>query len=189
MLRIGLAAAVGAAMLAAAPGAASATSSCAEKGSRTLLENRVGRVYEDQRDDTISCSKTTGHHRVLASDSYEYLDNLTLSGHFVAFWWTGCLTVDEHCSAALDVHDVRTGRLVFTTDSNPAVLVLRPNGSVAWSVEGLGDGDDGGYVYRHTARGTTRVDRGLRLDPWSLRLRGSKLSWLNGGERRRATLR
>jgi hypothetical protein len=123
--------------LLAASAPASAASSCAEKGSRTLLDNRVARVYEDQSDDTISCSKATGHHRVLASDSYEYLQHLTLSGHFVAFWWTGCLTVDEHCSSSLDVHDVRTGRRVFSGDLEPAVLVLRSNGSVAWSVLAL----------------------------------------------------
>jgi hypothetical protein len=72
--------------------------------------------------------------------------------------------------------------------------VLRSNGSVAWSENDLDprfedEREEIGVIYRRTRRGTTRLDRGHRVDPDSLVLVGRKLSWLSEGKHRRATLR
>lgn len=171
-----------AALVPAEAGAAS----CAAEGSSTEAENAVARIYRASNDDTFACSKTTGKRKLLAIDAYEYLENLTLRGHFAAYFWQACEAGDHPCYASLEVLDVRRGREVFEADHDPLVLVLRSNGSIAWSVRG---GVSGGWIFRHTARGTTRLDRGRDVDPHSLRLRGTKLEWRSGGERRRATLR
>ena len=164
--------------------------SCAAKGSATLAENSVARIYLDMSDDTIACSKVNGNRLLLLQDSYDYAEELKLRGHFVAHDQHTCDESGFGCFVVLLVHDVRRDDEVFLRRASPETFVLRSNGSVAWTEAGYPDIDGpGGFVFRHTRRGTTRLDAGPRVDVDSLRLTGRKLSWINDGERRRATLR
>jgi hypothetical protein len=187
---IGVVALVAGVLVPSAP--ASAASSCSASGSRTVFENGVARVYEDRDYNTFVCSKVNGTRRMIAFDPEDVAELIVLRGHFVAYGWESCEPPgpEAGCARRLYVRDVRREEPVFASGGEPDWIVLRSNGSVAWSETMLDDADrDVGLIYRHTRRGTTRLDRGRRVDPGSLRLTGRKLSWLNGGERRRATLR
>lgn len=162
---------------------------CGETGSRTRAENSVARVYEDQSEDTIACSKANGRAELIAIDAYEYLPLLVLRGHYVAYHWRACEAGDSPCYASLILRDVRRKEPAFSTDDFPLRLLLRSNGSLAWSIDDRAYPDRGGSIHRRTRAGITRLDRGPGVDPESLRLRGRKLSWLSNGARRRATLR
>jgi hypothetical protein len=85
-------------------------------------------------------------------------------------------------------------------------LRLKSNGSIAWiqcpvlansSVDGnqrpncVSAGRSRNSVYKRdtlTKQGFDRLDSGRQIDPSSLRLRGSTLSWVNHGKPRSATL-
>jgi hypothetical protein len=85
-----------------------------------------------------------------------------------------------------------TGRLRPESYSQVASLVLKPDGAVAW----IGTGNSiishgaGATEVHAIARDRSRLlDSGSAIDSQSLRLRGSRLSWRNGGQTRTATLR
>ena len=64
-------------------------------------------------------------------------------------------------------------------------LVLRPTGSVAWVAD-----DEGRRRVDALSSGDFRtLDSGTGIDPDSLELQGSTLSWTNGGQEKTATLR
>jgi hypothetical protein len=69
-------------------------------------------------------------------------------------------------------------------------VVVRANGAVAWI--GLEHSIVGGStaieVHASGAGGDQVLDSGSRIDPTSLRLHGSRLSWSDGGATRHATL-
>lgn len=177
---------------AAAPDGASAASSCSAKGSRTLAENRVARIYEDVDYDVFACSKVTGENVRIAFDPEDVATLITLRGHFVAYGWESCEPPgpEAGCVQSFYVRDVRRKKPVFAGGGEPDAVVLRANGSVAWSETVLDEDDrDVGEIHRHTRSGTTRLDRGPRVDTGSLKLVRNKLSWLNNDKRRRATLR
>lgn len=176
--------------MALAPSDAGAAS-CASKGSRTFAQNDQARLFRDADLNWLVCSRTTGNAVVLASDPEEWLTRWKLGGSFIAYYWNACEPPgDGPCYGDLRVLDVRRGRYAHSIgDNEPFAIVVHPNGALAWTEEGYGGEDTGGYVYRSTFRGKTRLDRGPDVDPGSLRLRGRKVSWVNGGRVRRATLR
>jgi hypothetical protein len=133
------------------------------------------------------------------------IHSLKLRGRYVAYlsdWQEG-----EEEASVFSVMNVRSGKIaeldfVAYAGRQPwGPYVLKPNGSSAWAVgEGWNDefGDDGAVVVRRCPRAscldTSRqrpvtVDDSPRIALHSLRLAGSKLSWLRAGVRRRATLR
>jgi hypothetical protein len=70
-------------------------------------------------------------------------------------------------------------------------LVLKPDGAVAWVTEATKKLPSHRTYYELHAldsSGSRRLAAGSALDPYSLRLRGSTLTWTRGGERRSATL-
>lgn len=172
-----------------------APSSCFSKGSETIGENAVARVYYDRGDNVIACSKTNGRRNEIAADVYDVIEELSLRGHYVAFIRESCETSGFECSTGVFVVDARrSAEDGFFARGDINTVVLRSNGSIAWSEDDLDprfedEREEIGVIYRHTRRGTTRLDRGHLVDPQSLRLTGRKLSWRHGNEMRRATLR
>lgn len=189
--------AVVAGTLAIAPvGANAGSSSCAAERSFTLAENGKARIYLDRGDNTIACSKTNARRQTIAEDGYDHVSELNLRGHHVAYYKESCEVFDPaECSRGLYVFDVRRpDDEGFSAGGYINTVALRSNGSVAWSEDGLDpryedEREEIGVIYRHTRRGTTRLDRGHEVDPDSLRLNGRKLSWRHGSRVRRATLR
>jgi hypothetical protein len=194
-VRWGAIAIAGGLLALASGGAGAAPSSCSARGSYTVAENGVARVYSDADDYTITCSKANGRRNVIADDSYDLIEDLKLRGHFVAFIRESCETSGFECAEGVYVVDVRRDDdELFFARGDGSTVVLRSNGSIAWSEHDLDpryedERENIAVIYRHTRRGTTRLDRGHLVEADSLRLTGSKLSWRNGGELRRATLR
>jgi hypothetical protein len=69
-------------------------------------------------------------------------------------------------------------------------LVLKRDGAVAWIAEARSIIRNGVDIEVHRAdkRGEAELDSGTSIDPTSLRLRGSDLSWHAGASTRSATL-
>jgi len=61
--------------------------------------------------------------------------------------------------------------------------VLKPNGAIAWIILGRDP-----ELWALDAAGLSKVDAGPALDPQSLELNGSTLTWINNGAIRTATL-
>jgi hypothetical protein len=122
-----------------------------------------------------------------------------LAGKLVAYGLETC-GVDSG-SAVVIVRRLIDGRRVRTdsaisvapVESIPEVesLVLKPGGSDAWIVaaHSLGTHKTTVEVHEH-GRGSVAklLDSGIGIDPTSLRLNGSELSWRDGGGERRAGL-
>jgi hypothetical protein len=155
----------------------------------------------------------------LADPVDDYVSHITMTGRYVAFFDhfedgadPGFVTMN------FSVFDIRRRELVFldrTTEypSNPlalpVVIRLKRNGSVAWSTcpwhESAGSfgeplrcdsakADTRFQIVAHSSFSADRthsqiLDSGPGIDVRSLRLRGSELSWTDGGELRRASLR
>ena len=213
-------------MLAAAltPAAADAKrSTCRPAGSEILAESRTGRVYArdgDQRR-AVACLFRTGARTRLAPSGLdpEVSGPFAIAGRFAAYHWGACeVSGSSGCSYVVDVVDIPTGRIVRSdwtdggapecharTASNTdcgegivAALVLKRNGSVAWTTCDGNPGDGcvedparPARVMRADGRGTRVLDLDRRVDPYSLRLTASRraVTWTRGGERRSASLR
>jgi hypothetical protein len=67
-------------------------------------------------------------------------------------------------------------------------LVAKPDGHVAWIAVSTGIG---GPTHRlvEVHRGRTVLDHGPKIDPHSLKLQGTLLSWKHGSKTRHASLR
>jgi hypothetical protein len=105
---------------------------------------------------------------------------------------------DNDTTTPLAVYDLRRRRRVTVTvllgDEQGIVrrAVLKRNGAFAWIQANEGTNEVLVCTYRPCAsRGFAmpeRVDSGRGIEPQSLRLHGSRVSWLNDGERRSAPL-
>jgi hypothetical protein len=78
------------------------------------------------------------------------------------------------------VRSLRSGRILHKVQGSPVTLVVKPDGAVAWvnptesSVS---------YAIHAVDRAGSRVlASGVGIDPYSLRLRGSVLSWVQNGK-------
>lgn len=114
----------------------------------------------------------------------------------------GVAYFNENGSGELQVFDLRSGRARFTRKlgggggtvqggepvqgHSVGAIVVRRDASAAWTEQQTG----GGYeVIEHDAHGTTVLDDTRTTRPYSLKLNGSTLHWLeHGGEARTATL-
>jgi hypothetical protein len=104
------------------------------------------------------------------------------------------------CFSVITVRDLRDGSVLRNAAVSPAPvpgqpapaesLVLKANGSVAWIVDRaafMGSPRSIDVVAEDTA-GRRILDSGLDIDPQSLALTGSTLTWQKGGTTRSATL-
>jgi hypothetical protein len=177
---------------------AAAARPCRPAGSKALLTTATTRVYEIP-------VRGQGYSRVYAcrysvrrpwrlGDSYDAshdisaIEPLQVHGRFLVY-----SDFYEHYSetaAGITVRDLKTGRRIHRF-SRPyytlAGAVLDSHGSVAW----IGKLSDGSFEARRADRKgeNTRLDAGSAIEPSSLALRGSTVSWRNGGATKTAPLR
>lgn len=114
--------------------------------------------------------------------------DFVLSGRFVAVDETECEPAG--CSGSIAITDLKSGRVRRSASveggagGNAQRMVVKPNGSVAWTRPFNGELE----VVKLDAGGETVVDRGDGVDVESLALAGSILYWTNGGVPRSTTL-
>jgi hypothetical protein len=115
--------------------------------------------------------------------------DFVLSGRFVAVDSVACDPAG--CEGGVDVTDTKTGRTRHGapvdggTGGNAQRMVLKTNGSVAWTRPFNGELQ----VVKLDADGEAVIDRGDSIDVESLALAGSTLYWTNAGVPHSATLR
>jgi hypothetical protein len=128
------------------------------------------------------------------------VDPVVLAGPVVAYGLDTCGT--DFGSSQVMVRDLVSGKLVVSEHAisggvppesfqRVKTVVIKPDGAVAW-LTGFGSvGLSGSHyqVVRVDQRGHALLDTGTGIGPESLRLRGSKVTWTDGGRTRSATLR
>jgi hypothetical protein len=192
---------------------------CFPKGPATLLQNRVARVYrhgpadDSPRFSVVACIFAKGEEMWLDSPIegfYAHLPPaLALNGTVLGWAATDCsqecatefhasdlaLWPDEplNYSAATLREDeqVRIGSLTVTRAGGLAWITCPRRTRSEVVPRCLKPGAKAG-VYRKAAGFDTPTERlavGRDIDPSSLRRRKTRISWIEGGERRRASLR
>ena len=200
-------------LLLAPAGATAAPDRCAVKGSKTERKTKQVRVYTTVRGSNwYSCYRRTGRKtRLDAPKGQTFGDGggleddivvLQVAGPYVGFSRFGAdhpTGVEEEGGATpryfsfVEVVNVKRGRLALSHDvdddpnASPIVtdLVLRPTGSVAWIIDKAGQRS----VVALTSSDLRTLDSGREINPDSLDLQGTTLSWTNGVEVNTATLR
>lgn len=179
---------------------------CKVPGSRTLAQNDFARVYETKTEEgtaLVGCVRSSGRRRPLGEayddgyvESGDYA-NVRLAGRYVAYSWTA---TDISCKAAcppdydpttegIVSYDLRRHKARGVTGAIPVgrALVLSRNGGFAWASRT----DPTGPVEIHASvRGGEDVvlDSG-NIDPTSLAIEITIISWLRDGAERFARLR
>lgn len=201
--------AAGLAAIARATASTPARSACAHAAGRTLASDREARVFRrsDHQGgfDLLGCAFDDNRIVVLSQvdcvdQACTYFGNLRLAGRRTAYSLDETSSNSDH--AVVEVRDLPSGRTLHRSTFEPAVdlgytggttgLVLKRNGSVAWiraTCRPEAPPTSCQYVVlRLDSRGRSRLDAGPDVVPNSLTLKGSTLSWLDGGERRFASL-
>lgn len=186
----------------AANSSSTAAAACGPAGARTLAASGVARVYV--------AGKTAYGCSIHGSKPYRLgqratclgaprVDPVQVSGELAAYGLEQC-GVDTG-STQVVLRRLTDGRRLRSAPAttSPGVesyqsvgsLVLKSDGAVAW----IGDGSSivrhahKIEVYKADSHGSVRlIDAGAAVAPGSLRLRGSKLTWMHGSARRAATL-
>ena len=182
--------------------------SCQRAGSRTVAHNSFARVYEVKSPEAerrlYGCRRSTGKRVLLdtAGDDFaEYLItdyvNVRLAGAHVA--WASS-SVDYSCKAAcppgydgkstsVRVYDLkrRTERAIQGAEALGRALVLSRLGGVAWASRN----DAGSSVEIHASltAGDDRVIDSGNIDPKSLAIEITIISWMRDGVEQFARLR
>lgn len=206
-----LAAVLGVLIAAGAPASGHSTPrACPPKNSHTVAKGRYVRVLRPRArgSDLTACRYATGERRRLENRE----DGRTAFGRpslDVAGNWAATAILDETdpnafpTFVAIDAVNVRTGkrRGVYAdpggfVDVGP--VKVTPRGSLAWvtCAPSMGPNpctetgaDDRVYAWAAEAEKPTLVGSGKDIDPSSLALHGTTLSWLQGGVLRSAPLR
>jgi len=194
---LGIAAAAATAVLVAP--ASGAVRSCNVPGTKTVRSTPYARIYYDRRGRPWSCYRLTGRRVVLDlqvdrfyTPGDAHLGLVRITGRALGYTW-----IDPGIPAVY-VHsvDMRTGRFKHRTRVEPLVIsdpsavtvpqiVVNSAGSLAW-IQKL----EGYYgVWRFDRRGRralTGAGTTSRIN--SLRLRGTRLTWRQGGRLRASSL-
>lgn len=189
-------------------------SGCRSQRAFTHLWAETGRVFQQYAGagsfftHVYACLFESPSKRVDLGQNYdeERLRTFRLSGPYVAFFRSGCAACiwDQQ---SIEVRDLRNGNLVSRPDvrffTRLSDLALKANGSIAWTVERIALGPDGLYpigypneppiveareVWALDSQGQRIIDSGPELNPESLELKDSTLTWINDGTTRSATL-
>ena len=180
---------------------------CASQPGTTIISSSEARVYEQRSvfrwawlPFAYGCLYSLDTRVSLGLDGFDEggigqtLENFRLAGPYLAFACGGNLI--DGCWASVDVVDLRDGsersprldpRVVGSVGAGraPSDVELKDNGSVAW-IAGVDD------KYREVgaldANGQRLLDSGSRIQPDSLALEGSNLTWRKDNELRAATL-
>ncbi len=197
----GLVLAAGALAGGVAHSAFAASAVCGPGMGHTLAENRQARVYSSHGR-VLGCIAGGRRTVVLGSAGFcigqDRIAPVVLSGELAAYG-------SERCGIDTGSTDVRVRRLsdgrrlaAATASDAPGAesyttvtsLVLKPSGSVAWiaTASSLGTHRSLTQVRRLAAGKDVLLDSGARIDPRSLRLRRSNLTWRDGSSTRSARL-
>jgi hypothetical protein len=192
-----------AAALALALGApAEARDRCAYKSSKTLRQTSKLRLYTIASDRFYVCVRANGRRfRVddrRSRDVTMLRSTLTSAGSFAAVAYTDYENEDA-AGLSVTVVDLRSGTRRVHIESPgeftvPRVLalVLRTNGAAAWVYDqasiSTGEGERRREVHAAGTGAIRTLDAGPGIDPASLALDGSRLSWTNDGAGRSATI-
>jgi hypothetical protein len=182
-----------AAVIAVTPTAVASTSGgCHPRGARTIVQDAVGRFYLDATGSWYYCAFGVGTPHLAAHspvpDEPAPVDSTArVSGRFLAFFEEG----GNAGNAGVVVFDMVAGDATFGTAANegsslggfgtPSVLVLKPDGSVAWIYVGAGGQTE---VHRHDKTGSAIVDSGSGIPSRSLAAGGALLYWTDAGSPR-----
>jgi hypothetical protein len=204
----------GLALLLAACGGAAAGSStasgppggsrCGPAGTKTLAASRLARVYSSHGV-VYGCSMTgTRSYRLGDATIFRPGDprvgQVAVAGEIAAFALTE-FGIDTG-SAQVTVTRLRDGKLLRSVRATTRPLgveatqsvvsiVVKADGAVAWIGEGhsiINHHNDDVEVHAFDRQRDRLLDSGKGVDPTSLRLHGSKLTWKDSGDPRSATL-
>jgi hypothetical protein len=181
-------------------------SSCRSQRAKTDVRNSGGRVFQQLRllnDEFYPHSYGCLFSRNRRFELGRNWDDESIELPQVAAPYAGYVSIFcgvGRCFPFIAVRDLRDGRVLRNIDASietvagrPSAvqsLVLKANGSVAWIVDRaafMGSPRTIDVVAEDTT-GRRMLDRGPDIDPLSLRLSGSTLSWQKGGASRTATL-
>jgi hypothetical protein len=197
----GSAVAAGSSVAAGATSVAAGATRCGPAGAKTLAGNGRVRVYA-LHGVVYGCSVARGRSFRLGNVSRSLAESrvapVAVGGEFAAYGLES-FGVDT-VSASVIVRRLTDGTEVKELRATRAVgaeafesigsVAVRANGAVAWigtehSIVGHGSAIE---VHAAGAGGDRVLDSGSRIDPASLRLHGSRLSWVDGGATRHAVL-
>jgi hypothetical protein len=177
--------AAGAASAGGRAGHRSASPGCYPPGSVTIAQDKTGRFYFWRRAWYVCVFKQGTPRKRFTETGAGFTPverNAKVSGRYVALF-----AVCRGCRGPFDnwvtVIDMVTGHrtLFFHLDISYGDLVLKPDGSVAWTGRA---GRTRWEVNRHDSTGTAIVDFGPNIDPYSLAAGGSWLYWTDAGSPR-----
>jgi hypothetical protein len=168
-------------------------------GTATIAHSSRARIFSDERNgNDYACLYSNGHPRYLSStEHYEYL-HVRFAGPYVAFEPT-----IEAVPSNVGVMNMRTGRVHTYEAARPFEngtcsevnsLVLKGDGAVAWIATDFPEQlcphppATTLEVRSHDRHGLHVLDSGTGIAPTSLRLHRARLSWVDGGSTRTATL-
>jgi hypothetical protein len=202
---------ISASLIAAITGAAAATSAqtlrhgpgaCAPLGAQTLASDRQAVVYS-LHGSAYGCVKPDGTAYELGSATIcidaTRVAPFGLASNLVAFGAETCGV--DFSSSQVEVRSLVSGRTLRRAPATSKTLaeqeggvqsvVVRRDRSVAWIAveQSLGNHQHLLQVREDDKRGDSLLDSSLAVVPSSLRLRGSRLTWRDGGKTRSATLR
>jgi hypothetical protein len=176
---------------------------CGPAGAHTLAASGVARVYS-LGGQVYGCSGTTGKTVHLGRSSVceggDEIGPAAVAGELAAYGAAIC-GVDTG-SASVVVRRLSDGKQLLSEPATTRPLgpesyqwvdsvVAKSDGAIAWIGVGnsiIGHGPLTVEVFRATAHGRALLDSGESVDPRSLRLHGSKLTWKDDGAARSATL-
>ena len=181
---------------------------CASQPGTTIVSSSEARVFEQRRvfysaflPFAYGCLYSGDHRVTLSLDGFDQtgagveLDNFRVAGPYVAFGCGGNLSSLFGCGSAVHVVDLRDGsrrRAIPTIIPydwerayGPSDVELKANSSVAW-ISGRKEGP--WEVGALDSKGQRQLDSGDGIEPESLMLDGSILSWRAGNDIRSATL-
>jgi hypothetical protein len=181
---------------------AGASANCGPSGARTLAADGRATVYISSGH-VYGCAASTRRRYLLGASERTIREGrvgpVALAGVDVAYGLSR-FGVDTG-STQVTVRRLTDGKLLHTAPATSSVagpeayqsigaLVVKPDGAVAWigasnSIVGHGHGHE---VHRYDRRGQDELDRGTGIAGTSLRLHGSRLTWMHSGRVRSATL-
>jgi hypothetical protein len=184
--------------------AAASPARCGPAGARTLAASAVARVYV-QGGAVYGCSDRTGRTTRLGQSrsciATSRAGPAAVAGELAGYGLQTC-GVDTGTAevvvrrlsdgAVLRTQNATAGRRGPESYQSVGAIVVKSDGAVAWvgSAASIISHRAQLEVLAGDARGRTRVlDSGGAITPASLRLRGARLSWTDGGRTRSATLR
>jgi hypothetical protein len=182
--------------------AGSSQIACGPSTARTLASNTLARVYESGGW-IYGCARGATRHYRLGNAQICIRTGragpVDLVGALVGYGLEVC-GVDTGTSEVVvqrlsDGHKLKTlvaftGRLEPESYQQVRSIALRSDGAVAWIAQASSiiRHSQATEVHRADRRGPTTLDSGAAIDPTSLRLQGSKLTWRHGAATRTATL-